>query len=811
MQVIQNRTSGLPKACVAILLVLALGPFPGTARGADVTFSPLLNARSVVSLLEVEGRIFGGLDEGGLVVWDSADPSEPVRIMAGREMSGNQVTDMAWTGLHLWIATRDGGLTRIENPGGELAFRQFSSSLGGTDLTAVTGTLVGGNERVFYAMAGAGIGRIIDGLPGNVYTSEQDGLIDNDVTALQFFQGDLFIATPSGISRFANNLFTDQNAGLNSTSINDLTLDQAGNLLAAANDGVYRWDPAGESWVLTGGTGSWNIMVAGGPSGTFALGLTGGGRNVLSQYDGTSWTSVDLPYTRTYAVFSGQELWVGGRIRETGMAGQVGYGWLGRREAGGDFTTWRLDASLVRNANGVVFDSDGNPWIGSHNADGISRLGDDGWFSIYEVASAANDSSGLFNQGANVLSMTADADGIVYAGQYSSGAVRYDSAAGRSHLMFPANCGLRGGHIVNMITHPDGTVIFMHDWADPNKVEVLADPVHWRGDASWIVLPSGDDGLGNGPGVWDAVVQRNDVIWFAVEGTGLVRWDVNGDLLGPDDPLTWLDPSDDRWDDPVTDFPGTSQDPANAVALALAPDGSIWVGGNGVVRFTYDPYQHLVEVQEHFGEKASPFSEGLITGNVADLAVDAFGHLWTATRAGLNRGITREGVTTFEAWFDLGNYLSSSTYGSLYSPTSIVALPGGTYQKITADPTGHKLLLSSDRGAVLLEPGNPAVGPAEGDLATAYLYPNPFKPAQGDGLLKLGGLDADATSGRPATVEVYNLDGQVVFKSNYVSAEVGFWDGKNVSLERNNVTTGIYLVRISYEGGMAVRSLAILR
>lgn len=796
------------------IVILLLWALPLSAWAQVVDFTPLLNARSVVALWDSGQRIFGGLDEGGLVIWEDGMMSTPTRISAGMGLSGNQVSDLAWSGRYLWVATRDGGLTRIADPDGEMSFRQYSSNLGDLQLTAVTGTLVGESERVFYAMDGAGIGRIVDGLPGALYTAEQDGLIDNNVNALQFLDGELFVGTPSGISRFANNVFTDMNDGLSNVVIKDFCLDSDGNLLAGGNGGVFRWDPVGEIWTYIGGTGTWVLEVASGPAGTYALGVGNGGVGILAEYDGSSWTNRGLPFNLTYALAAEHDLLVGGRVRPATMSAAVGFGWLGRDNGSGGFDVFQVEASLVRNATGVTFGTDGTPWIGSHNADAISNLQPDGWSSIYELASADNDSSGLFNFGSNVLSMTTGTDGIVYGAQYTVGVVRWDPEAGRSHLMYPSNCGLMGGNIVNMATHPEGPIFFMHDWANPNKVEVLVDPDHWRNPDSWLILPVGDGGLGNGSTVWDALVQRNDVIWFAVEGTGLVRWDINGDVLGPDDPLTWLDTTDDRWDAPVADFPGTTNDPLAAVALVNGPDGTIWVGGNGLTRFRYGEFfPYAVTVVEQFNQKTSPFAEGLIDGNIEDLALDRNGHLWISTRAGLNRGITSGGETSFDAWFDLGNYLSNSSYGTLYSPDSIVSLPGGLYRRIVADPQGEKLLLSSDRGAVLLEPGQGGGDTPPGALGTAYVYPNPFKPDEGEGRLKVGGIPADAVNGVGAMVQVYNVEGQVVFDSEdaSVTADEGFWDGRNISIERNDVTTGMYLVRVTYEGKTTVLPLAILR
>ena len=42
-------------------------------------------------------------------------------------------------------------------------------------------------------------------------------------------------------------------------------------------------------------------------------------------------------------------------------------------------------------------------------------------------------------------------------------------------------------------------------------------------------------------------------------------------------------------------------------------------------------------------------------------------------------------------------------------------------------------------------------------------------------------------------------------KNEFVSRRVGFWDGRNISIERNDVTTGMYLVKITFRGQTVVQ------
>ena len=215
MQVRQGISGGFRDRCRSAVSALCLGAGLVAAAGVaaqSVDLDPLLLQHDVTAMAEVDGHLFAGLDGGGVAVLPVDNLDGAVIWTAGADLSGNDVTDMAWTGENLWIATGGNGLTRVNDPAGSPAFRQFAINLGGLDLTAVTGGMIGGSERVYYAMDGAGIGQIVDGLSGNLYTAEQDDLISNTVNAMQIWEGQLFVGTPIGVSRFANNVFTDQNA-----------------------------------------------------------------------------------------------------------------------------------------------------------------------------------------------------------------------------------------------------------------------------------------------------------------------------------------------------------------------------------------------------------------------------------------------------------------------------------------------------------------------------------------------------------------------------------------------------------------------
>ncbi|MFH2054231.1 MAG: hypothetical protein ABIK96_17370 [bacterium] len=800
-----------------VLLACAVSPPGGGALAQEATFEPLLAAREVTALLELDGQVLAGLDGGGMLAWPVSDPAAAERWYAGDGLSGNTVADLVWSGRHVWVATRGGGLTRIADPGTAPQFRQYTSNLGGMDLTAVAGALVGGSERVYYAMAGAGLGQIIDGLSGNIYTAEQDGLIDNDINAMAMYGGELFIATPSGVSRFRSNIFTDQNEGLpldfDGFTVNDLAVGPEGDLWAACAGGIFSWDPVAESWTEIQAAGFW-IGLAGGESGLYALRQLNSTTNAVFRWNGTSFGALTLPRPRCAAVASGEDLWIGGRSTLEGMNGGAGIAYYGRRDTGGDFTVWEIESSLVQNAEGVAFAPDGSAWIGSHVADAVSGYDGSGWSHIYRLTQESPDGSGLFNYGSNILAMAADNDGMVWVSQYTTGLIRHDPATGLDDHVTPANSGLSGAYVLEMVTHPEGPLVILHDiaWGEgdeyPQKVDVLLDPAGWDDPGNWVALPVDEGGLTSNNRIWAAVVERPDVIWFAAEDYGLVRWDVNGGLQGPEDPLTWDDFGDDRWDGPLASFTTTNNDPRKARGLALAPDGTIWCGGNGLIRFSYDELNRRGVAVEYYSEKTGPSITGLVSASVSDVAVDANGHLWAATSAGLNRVRRAGGAPVIDAWIDLGNYFANPSYPLVYSANVISPLPGGTYRDLALSPDGKRLLLSSDGGACLVS-GGTVGGAVSGDLAGVFCYPNPWTPGAGEGLLKLGGLPADETGAATAAVDVFNLEGQLVHRNAVVEPDEEFWDGKNRVGE--NASSGMYVVKVTWAGRTTVIPVAVVR
>jgi flagellar hook assembly protein FlgD len=96
------------------------------------------------------------------------------------------------------------------------------------------------------------------------------------------------------------------------------------------------------------------------------------------------------------------------------------------------------------------------------------------------------------------------------------------------------------------------------------------------------------------------------------------------------------------------------------------------------------------------------------------------------------------------------------------------------------------------------------------DLAGAYCYPNPWLPeVTGSSSLKVGGLPAGMNEVAPVLVEIYDLQGELVYRYKPVEPETAFWNGTNRS--GNLVRSGMYVVRINWNGQDTVLTLSVVR
>lgn len=804
------RDRGLTGGLFGLILCAA-----AVASAQSVEFTEILRAKRCEVLLPVAGRLYGGLADGGVVVWDPATPDSYQRWTSADGLTDNHVTDLAFSGSYLWVATANGGLTRVALNGGQPGFRKYASQLGGLQLTAVAGTVQGETELVFYGIAEGGVGIINNGLPGTVYTADEHGLIDNRVTALAFFQGDLWVGTEAGMSRFAGNLFSDQNTGLLHQRIR--TLHAAGDtlLLAGTNRGVARWIPAEDRWEHIAGIDFWVGDLAIDAGGIWALRTSTGSQDHLWYWDGAAWTSVELPAPKTRAIATDGDLWIAGEIQAAGMSNQIGRAFLGRWDQT-NWETWTTDESLPLAVDGLAIAPDGSLWLGSGNGQAVSQRRTDDWFHIYQLATAENDSSGLFAFGSNIMALAALPGGEVWFGQRTQGLLRFVPAGTQGETtdrydhVTVANSALTSDRVTRIVQHPDGPLLFL---TENNGVDVLLAPARWQDPMQWVHLPTDQSGL-HGAFVRDAALERRDVFWFAVNEVGVVRWDING-TDGAQDALAWTNPGAQVWSSPLAQVVGSTIGLGETRGLAVTTSGSIWAGGSGgVVHFRYNLSTGADSLLAAYKEKDDVFVDGLLTSSVEDIELDANGDLWVAMDAGLNRIRTRDETTTIDAYTSLASYFN---YGfandTRYSSDIISGLPGGQVFELAAAPQDRRVLVGTAMGVAIIDIAPRGEGPTD-PLAGLYMYPNPYPGDAAGAQLKLGGISAEVSISNNAyqggaAVEIYNLEGQQIFINDHVASDSGFWEGRN--LLGNEVASGLYVVKVVLQGRTAFRTLAVVQ
>lgn len=791
----------VPTLLVAALFAVAVAP---RAAAQAVRLQTVVSAQDCIALLAADGRLFGGLAEGGVLVMN-ADGGIVGRWGAADGLAGDRITDLAWSGTHLWVACQGAGLTQVDPDPLAPRFRRVTNLGSDLALTAVAAN----QDRVYYGLLDGGVGVISSGLPGGVMTtSNTPGLVSDVILDLLLDGSDLWIATAGGVSLQRNNAVSDASAGIGPQAVFALRRVPGLGLLAGAGNGVWMWSEAAGSWSRLGDLALLVTDLADVGGEAWALVEAAGTAGRLRRWDGAAWQAVDAPEAAVHALEGTDRLWCAGLWRpepanlkaaRSFVASRIGDGW----------NRITSDELLFTSVDGVAFDAAGVPWFGSRQGGGIASRDGFAWTQIAGLAAAAADSVGLFNFDGGVLALTVRPDGEMWFTQFQTGVIRYRPGIPDMDHLTPDNSPLSTRRIVRIVHHPEGPVLLL---SDRDGVDVLVDPDHWRDPASWIRLPTDNTGLGGGI-VFDAVVDGRDKVWFAVTGVGLVLWDVNG-AAGAGGELTWTDQGDDIWTPPAA-VAGTSFEFDSVRAVDVAPDGTVWVGGgSGLAQLSYRTYDDDtldMTLVRSLRAKVDSETPGLLQGTLLDVEIDGNGDVWVGHDAGLERVRIRDGEVLVDPFTNAAEFAS---YGlaAYYTADIVAGTPQGPVRELVTDATGLRLLAGAAGGAVLVTIEREGSA-EEGPLAPLFLYPNPLLVGEHAGL-RLGGVVAETvatplaiTGG--ALVEIYTIEGQLVYRDRHVAADAAFWTGSN--LTGGAAATGTYLVRVELDGQVRVLPLALVR
>ena len=793
------------------------------AQAQSVTLNTLVSAQECVTLLPLDGKLYAGLSDGGILVWDQAGDGAYERWTSMEGLSSNRVTDLTAYGSDIWVATDGAGLTRITLSGGEPSYRLFSTNIGADlSVSAVAATEWAGTERVYFGLTNGGVGVISSGVPGNIVTSDgtQGGLVNDRILDLMFAGDDLWIATDEGVSRLRENAFTDMSDGIGYTSVACLLDDPTEGLLAGAPSGVWSWDDDLQSWSLLGNIDTPILSLASFDGDVWALAAGTGAAGRLHRWDGAAWQAGDLPESGALILAAADRLWAGGSSRPLQANYKALQAWTASYD-GSVWAQWTTHELLFTSVDGVAVAPDGDVWMGARQGAGFARYLDGAWHQIFEAAATVPDSVGLFNIDGGFLDVDVLPDGEVWMTQFGAGGIiRYRPDLSDCDHLNRDNSELSTNRNLRIAHHPDGPVLLM---SDREGVDVILDRDAWQDPSVWLDLPIDNTGLGS-DNVTDALVGHTpDQVWFIVKDVGLVLWDINGSASG-EAPLTWTDDTDDRWSSALTSVGGSTFDLTGAKAVAVAGDGTVWVGGGGgVIHFRLDGYDDtdsdddddydelLVTHLHTVRETGSSAQVGLMQGSVLDIELDRNDDLWVGHAAGLDRVKLRDGEVLVDAFTGVAHFAGFGL-GSYYSPDILSGLPGGMVRELASDATGSLLVAGSEGGAILIEVGQ-ATASTAGPLDRLYFYPNPLKPAEHAGLY-LGNISAEVVWGQyslsgGAHVEIFTVEGQLVYRDPHVAADTPFWTG--VNLDGAPVASGVYLARVELAGQVVVKPVTVAR
>ncbi|HXP62282.1 MAG TPA: response regulator [Dongiaceae bacterium] len=395
--------------------------------------------------------------------------------------------------------------------------------------------------------------------------STANGLPATRVYDLQFTpDGMLWLATPSGVSRFDGLKFTNwsKRDGLIDNRVFCLHPDKTGLLWFGTEEGACRFDPnTGRFQSFPSGT---NGLTAGrvfdieaAPDGTVWLRT----REGLSRFDGQSfhpvpgvprinhspigespgWTKTKALAVdrqgRVWTVTEGDDLW---RIEGTNVV---------RLTPANGLATHNQDALHVA-PDGAVWFQD---WTGAAGTGGVTRY-DGQRFETLRVQDM-----GVFS---GVTAIETTADGSLWFGHINGLVTRYDPRAG-TFVRFGQGLGAPSTQVARIQTGPDGALWF----ASASGL--------YRYEEGGLVNYTKADGL-PGDEVEGIAVTTDGTLWFK---------DVNPTFL-----VCWEPHRTNRWENPFVNAESLGLPSLEVGGLEPDAKGGLWVGGSlGKGVYYYDP------------------------------------------------------------------------------------------------------------------------------------------------------------------------------------------------------------------------------
>jgi len=475
--------------------------------------------------------------------------------------------------------------------------------------------------------------------------------------------------------------------------------------------------------------------------------LAVGGREDICFFDGAEWSRSTY---RLEGQIVQDVVWLSGDSVAFGQTTAIEDDRASGNGVGvGDPGNWRNSLPEGAPSNDLLsvdVDPDGNVWV-TTNHNGAAIHTQWGWIPFREVLNSRH----------QIFACCADGPTSAFVAPYHHGVTWIDwkGTATRSDDEFitwdRSNSGLLNDQIIDMALSPTGEVWFAQEPffetpTEPSGVVRLSWTPGEEATASWKTFqPS--QGL---PSAYVRTVLPAGgptTAWMGTE-TGLIEGDVlSGQVIHSAGAQSGLPSSD-------------------VGALALTRNGGLYAGTTGGLALLPPGETWFADVDD-------------VPGGVSVIGLDDLSCLWALGDDALYR-LRPDGTT--------------EVYNTLNSPLQSLSV-----SDIACDADEGLLYLATDHGLweLVLEQG------LSGQLATATVYPNPFRPGAGE-VLGVAGLPDD-----PVTVSVFDLNGGLVHESRSEDRDGFAWTGLDGS--GNPVASGTYLVRVEQDGGTVLIKLAVVR
>jgi hypothetical protein len=338
-----------------------------------------------------------------------------------------------------------------------------------------------------------------------------------------------------------------------------------------------------------------------------------------------------------------------------------------------------------------------------------------------------------------------------------------------------------------------GEVYDLTDGANMHGIHILS-----RDMTEWLRVQPQTTGMEMEGRDITHVIFRHDLVFVASRNHGVESWYTGGTAGGYD----WQRLKDfDDGDIWAGEFnarlgvAGELEQAGEVTSLALRSDGVVWMGTDwGVYKYTPSEYSYRW-IRDKTGNEV-----GLLSPTVIFIALDHYENLWVATDMGLNR-IARDDDNDIAAYTTAVAYQKLASEGKQYPPTVISPLAGTLCTELLLHPNDDRLYIATHGGLSILDVTPPPPQPT--DLTKVYLYPNPVDGSRNHSELKIDNIDA------PVTVEVYDLEGNLVHTQTASQSEDVVWDltTKNGFI----VASGTYLVRVDNGQSAVILPVAVIR